>query len=308
MGTEQDKAAAFASRLWENPSLSGLSPLQKEEQIYQFLETNSAVLEPTLSSHTFFPKLPWPHILVLLKDALTEISDKTLLSLIDETLGKNMNFTFVQRMPGENARIESAKSQLTDFVKRMSEKPNSRREMTGPLMGVGSGLVDRYMEKIFSRQRYVSFELRKVQRLKISADEIADMIKAAMLIRPYVRYISPELSFSPQQHLLVISPAFASKVLEELIKSVSLMPEFVLRSAVNSMLSFQDNPHTEGTARLATLFSHRSKYLKPGMTVDRGAESSDKSWFSIARKNYKIYGFDLDMLVELQSIAAENGW
>jgi len=308
MGTEQDKASAFVTRLWENPSLSGLSPLQKEEQLYQFLEANSAVLEPTLSSPAFFPKLPWPRILVLLKTALTEVSDRTLLSLIDETLKNNMNFGFVQHMSSKSTRTESAKSQLTDFVKRMSGKPSSRRELTGPLMGVSSGLVDKYMEEIFSRQKYVSFELRKVQRLKINTDEIANMIKAAMLIRPYVRYFSSESSFSSQQHLLVISPAFASKVLEELMKSISLIPEPVLQSAVSSMLSFQDNPHIKGTARLATLFSHRSKYLRPGMTVDKGAETSDKSWFSIARKNYKIHGFDLDMLVELQSIAAENGW
>jgi len=308
MGIEQDKAATFVVRLWDNPSLSGLSPLQKEEQLCQFLETNSAVLEPTLSSPSFFPRLPWPRILGLLKSALTEISDKTLPSLIGETLESSMKFTFVQHMLRDNVRVESAKSQLANFVKQMSEKPNSRKELTGPLMGVGSGLVDRYVEKIFSRQRYVGFELRKVQRLKIGTDEIADMIKATMLIRPSARYFSPESSLSSRQQLLIISPAFASKVLEELMKSVSLMPESVLQSAVNSMLSFQDNPHTEGTARLAALFSHRSKYLKPGMTVDRGAESSDKSWFSIARKNYKIYGFDLDMLVELQSIAAENGW
>ena len=42
--------------------------------------------------------------------------------------------------------------------------------------------------------------------------------------------------------------------------------------------------------------------------VDRGAESPDKSWFSIARRNYKFYGFDIKMLDELYKTAAENGW
>jgi len=308
MGNEQEKAAAFVVRLWENPSLLGLSPLQKEEQLCQFLEANSSVLEPTLRSPEFFPKLPWSKILSLLEKTLTEISDKTLQSIISEILGKSMKFTFVEHMPRGRVSVESVKSQLDDFLKRMSKKANSRREMTGPLMAVESGLIDRYVEKIFSRQKYVSFELRKVQRLKINANEIADMVKAAMLIRPSVRYFSPESSLASREHLLFISPSFASKVLEELTASVNLMPEPVLRSAVNSMLPFQDNPHTEGTARLAALFSHRSRYLKPEITVDRGSESSDKSWFSVARKNYKIYGFDLDMLVELQSIAAENGW
>ena len=44
------------------------------------------------------------------------------------------------------------------------------------------------------------------------------------------------------------------------------------------------------------------------MKIDRGAETSDKSWFNVARRNYKFYGYDLDMLVELHSISAENGW
>ena len=86
------------------------------------------------------------------------------------------------------------------------------------------------------------------------------------------------------------------------------MPDTVIRCGINSALSFQDNPYLESTSRLAAVFSHRCRNLRPGMKIDRGAETSDKSWFSVARKNYKFYGFDLDMLVELHGIAAENGW
>jgi hypothetical protein len=42
--------------------------------------------------------------------------------------------------------------------------------------------------------------------------------------------------------------------------------------------------------------------------VDRGANGPDSSWFSVARRNYKYYGFDIKMLDELYRIAADNGW
>jgi hypothetical protein len=52
----------------------------------------------------------------------------------------------------------------------------------------------------------------------------------------------------------------------------------------------------------------RCKHYKPYTKVDRGAETPDKSWFNIARRNYKYYGFDIKMLDEFYKIAAENNW
>jgi len=309
MSAEQQKAAAFVGRLWNNPSLAGLSPLQKEEQLQQFLEVNGPTLKPTLSSPSFFPNLPWPRIREFLNQALADYANEALAPLYEAILEKKVNFSFIQHLSHQSAMPSSVQAQLGEFMKKMSTHPTARKELTGPLMGVGTDVVDLYIERIFQRQKYVSFEIRKVQRLKISPNEVADLVKTTMLIRPSIQmFSSAEQSPSSGRNLLLISSAFASKVIEEAKKSLSLMPESVVKSGVNSALSFQDNPYMESTARLAAIFSHRCRNLKPGMKVDRGAESSDKSWFSVARKNYKFYGFDLDMLVELHGIAAENGW
>ena len=309
MSVEQEKAATFVGRLWENPSLSGLSPLQKEEQLLQFLEINGKTLQPTLASGALFPDMSWPRILELLKSALSNFTNKALSPLYEAILEKKMDFTFTQHLPHRSATPAAVKAEMAQFLKTLSGQTNSRKELTGPLMGVGTGVIDRYMEKIFQRQKYISFELRKVQRLKISTNEVTDLVKATMLIRPSVQFFSPGgQPSSSGRNLILISSAFANKVTVEAAKSLTLMPEAVVKAGVNSSLSFQDNPYMESTARLAAVFSHRCRNLKPGMKVDRGAESSDKSWFSVARKNYKFYGFDLDMLVELHGIAAENGW
>lgn len=309
MSIEQEKAAAFVGRLWENPSLKGLSPLQKEEQLLQFLEINSQTLGPTLNSGAFFPDLPWPRVLELLRKSLSDYANKALAPLYEAILDRNMDFSFTQHMAHRSAAPSAVKTQLGAFLKALSARPGSRKELTGPLMGLGTGMVDRYMENIFQRQKYISFELRKVQRLKISSNEVTDLVKATLLIRPAVQYFSPGgQPAASNRNLVLISPAYAAKVTEAASKSLNLMPEPVIKAGVNSSLSFLDNPYMESTARLAAIFSHRCRNLKPGMKVDRGAESSDKSWFNVARKNYKFYGFDLDMLVELHGIAAENGW
>ncbi len=304
MGIEQDKAEIFVGRLWNNPSLAGLSPLQKEEQLLQFLEINSGTLLPTLNSPAFFPDYSWSRIFELLKQSLSDFANKSLSPLYEAILDKKMDFSFTVHMAHRSSSPSAVKNQLGGFLNTLSGRMNSRKELAGPLMGVGTGLIDQYMEKIFQRQKYISFELRKVQRLKMSSNEVTDLVKATMLIRPSVQFFSP----GGGRNLRLVSPAFAGKVAAEAGKSLSFMPYAVVKAGVNSALSFQDNPYMESTARLAAVFSHRCRNMKPGIKVDRGAESSDKSWFNVARKNYKFYGFDLDMLVELHGIAAENGW
>ncbi len=304
----REKAAVFVQRLWENPALGMLPPLQKEAQLRQFLEVNAGALKPTLSSPAFFPGQSWPEILRLLHGELVRKANAELEAMSQTVLEKNVGFSFVQHLARQGASLASVQTQMEGFLRTLSGKALSRKELGAPLLGVGMGLVDRYMEQVYKRQKYINFELRKVQRLKISSNEVTDLVKVSMLIRPVVRYFSQGSANEAAGGALLVSPAFAEKVAVEAARMLNLMPEGVIKAGVNSSLSFLENPYVEGTARLAAVFAHRCRNLKPGMKAGRGAESSDKSWFSVARKNYKFYGFDLDLLVELHGIAAENGW
>jgi len=77
---------------------------------------------------------------------------------------------------------------------------------------------------------------------------------------------------------------------------------------VHANMSFVEHPSVEATARLASVFSARARGYQPNQRVDRGADTPDKSWFSVARRNYKFYGFDVKILDELYSVAAELLW
>ena len=82
----------------------------------------------------------------------------------------------------------------------------------------------------------------------------------------------------------------------------------MLKSAVDANVSFNEHHVLEATARLSAIFSARARNYQPDLKVDRGADSPDKSWLNVARRNYKFYGFDVKMLDELYKIAAENMW
>jgi hypothetical protein len=73
-------------------------------------------------------------------------------------------------------------------------------------------------------------------------------------------------------------------------------------------LAFPDTTNVEAISRIAFILALRGRSLTPSLVVDRGADTPDKSWFNVNRKNAKWHGLDARMLDELYTIAAENGW
>jgi hypothetical protein len=140
-------------------------------------------------------------------------------------------------------------------------------------------------------------------------DQIKHMIHASLLLRPIVHILS--VGPATGQHESTtgsIQAQYADKVVEAAKKVLKTLPEEVLKSAVNSNVSFFENKFIEATARLTALFAARCRIYNPTVKVDRGADTPDKSWFSIARRNFKFYGYDVKMIDEFYKIAAENGW
>ena len=101
---------------------------------------------------------------------------------------------------------------------------------------------------------------------------------------------------------------FIEKMLAVLRQRIPALPDQVLRSALYSNGSFLEYRSMEATARLSSIFSSMCRNHRPNMKIDRGADTADKSWISIARRNYKFYGLDVKMLDEFYKTAAENGW
>ncbi len=307
MAKEHDRARTFVSRLLANPALGPLTPLQREEQIIQFLHVNAAALAPTLSTPGFFPGASWSQSLSLLLSALVEEVDVTLMPRLEEILAR-MQFGFVALLRPQSSGGERVRDQIREYLRGVLRRMDARRVMTGPLAAVSYGFVDRYCDQMWARKGYSHFELTKVQRLRLGREEIKAMIEATLLLKPIVCSGSSATAGLAEHASGVVQAQYAERVVAAAREALSLAPEELIRSAANASVSFQENRYIEATARMAAILSWRCRSYQPNMRADRGADSPDKSWLSVARRNYRFYGFDVKMIDELYSIAAENGW
>jgi hypothetical protein len=140
-------------------------------------------------------------------------------------------------------------------------------------------------------------------------EEVQALTEATLLLKPIITLAaSGNQTATNEQASGTIQNQYAEKVVIAAQKAMPRVPGDLVKSAVGASISFQDNRFVEATGRLSAIFAARCRNYQPNIRVDRGADSPDKSWLSIARRNYKFYGFDIKMLDELYSIAAENGW
>ncbi len=307
MSSDIEKAQSFVSRLLQNPALRDFTPLQREEQLIQFLHVNSAQLAPTLSSQQFFPGKNWNQIFSILLEALYGLVNEELLPEIEQSI-TGINYTFLQFLRQQQADDTLVKGQISKLVTGLMQKPDARRGFTGAFSALRFHSVDRYLDEAFARKTYIHFELTKVQRLRMGRDEIKSFVELTLLLKPVINLISSSAPTQQERTTGMVQSQFADKVFSLVKKQIKILPEQVIKSAVDASLSFNENRFIEATSRLAAVFSARSRNYQPNMRVDRGADSPDKSWFSIARRNYKFYGFDIKLLDELYKTAAENNW
>lgn len=308
MSTEEQKSEAFVGRLLDNPAIAKYTPLQKEEQILQFLQANSGQLAPTLQSSKFFPGFSWNQVLSLLITTLTGKIDDQMARTTDQVIDRMINWDFVSFSGRASADVERCKQEVRTVLSELLERPEGRRALTGPYAAVYFGSPRRYLEHVYSRKSYVHFELTKVQRLRMGKDQVKGLVDVTTLLKPSMYVLSSPGEHSGVQGSGLIQPSFAENAISALRKRFPSIPEQAVAGGVHANMSFLEHSFVEATSRLASVFAIRARHYCPGMKVDRGADTPDKSWLSIARRNYKFYGFDVKMVDELYSIAAENMW
>ena len=242
----------------------------------------------------------------MLVAALQELINRDLVAALSDAANR-IDFGFVSFLADGRPQSANVAEVLQNLQVKLLEKPDARRALNGPLAAIRYNMTDRYVEEAFNRREYIHFELVKVQKLRMSKEEIKSLIKTSLLLRNAIHYLGAGHNGSGEGSG-VVQADFAGKVTDVLSQQLRGIPATLIRSAVNSNISFLENPKMETTARLASIFAVRCHNYRPMIKVDRGADTPDKSWFSIARRNYRFYGFDVKMLDELYKMSGENGW
>lgn len=308
IGIESEKAHSFVQHLYANPSLQQYTPLQREDQIAQFLNQNSSTLLPTLSSSQFFPGYSWDKILQMVFTLVRERTNELFSADIRELLSRRINFDFLRAYGISSVNYDQVQEQLLTVVNEMMRYPRARQSLSGSHVAILYSIFSRYVRTSFSLKRYIHFEFTKVQKLPLSADQLSDMLKVVLLLMPIVWVFVEQEESSMHITSGNVSDSALTKALDYLVQTVNLLPESILKSAVYGSVSFAENNQIDATSRAAAIFSARCRNYHPSIKIDRGAESADKSWFYIAKRNYKFYGFDAKMLEEFYGIASEEKW
>ena len=309
MSIGSEKANSFINHLYENPSLQQYTPLQREEQIIQFLEKNQHTLSPTLSSNDFFPGYGWNRIMEMLVSTLQERTNAHFLSDLKELITQSINYGFLRDYGMESVNYDVVQSQIEQLLVKLLQNSGSRRLINGSYNSVFHGMPSRYVTVSFNRKSYLYFEFTKVQHLKIPSDQICDLVKITTLLMPSI-WIGDHTGVMVNNSgvPMEVDPPWIERAFERAHSEIGSIPKDILRCALRANLSFTDHSDIEATSRLSAIFVARARYFNPNVAIDRGADTPDKSWFNTARRNHKYYGYDSRMLEELYSISSDNHW
>ena len=302
----REKAKQFITRLMSNPALQGMAPLKKEQQIRYFLKVNESQLLPTLSSPAFFPGKTPGEIYKILESALRGMTGELLNPRIRQFFSSGLRpAALVSAVGDPGLDVTRLRETLWKLFTLILDSKEGREALVPALTLIDSPIFDRYVPQIIQRQKYISFEIRMVQRFKEVQENIIDYLKLIVLLKPIVYTF---LSNTGELVNGCISVPYCNVIANQLSRKYPSLPEPILKGIIQANVSFLDERNLPATSRLAGIFTQRAMHWNPAQKIDRGAETSDKSWFSITRKNYRYYGYDLDMLLELYNIASELGW
>lgn len=304
----------FVTYLLENPNIKNEPVLIGENLVFNFIVRNLNQLEKTLTSPQFFPELKWD---IILKELILEIQDRILTIIMPEIQNyvNSIDFKVINKISeGDAIGIEYLKQNMITFLNSVLTNKDFRFNFNSVLNIFKYKILEKYIPAIFQRREFIYNELVKVQRLNLTDIEYINFLKIILLIKNtgYIKLKFDEagdkiniIEASKSKKLLEI---FLKKAVENLKKDLAGFPEKALVIGLKSNLKEEQTELTDAAARFVYILTARFHNYKPYDRIDRGAETPDKSWFNIARKNAELYGYNKRMLEELYRIAGENNW
>ena len=311
MNVHADRMNEFVLKLWVQPVLSHANVIQKENHILAFIKDNRLQLQEAFARPDFFPGLPWDEALRLLLTILTDLIRGELIPLFDKVFQKIAISTVIGKFNADHSmNIERFQNLAQEIIKT---KP-ARDAFYSSLVVIRENFYGRYMPLIIKRRKVIYNECVRRSRLNASTELFPDYVSLATLFRPFFWHRFSEGNGGGEHSLSEISEdrnSFEKTFLglkEHLAKNAGFVPEEIFRDGVESCLHSGEISDIPGVARLISIFVARVEDYNPVQKVDKGAETPDKSWFNIHRRNAKYYGFDFNFMDELYQIASEEGW
>ena len=306
------KMKEFVDKLWANPAIQNVPLGKKENQILGFIRENQLNLVTAFQQPQFFPDLSWDETVRLLLSELTDTIISAYRDRLDMILQRAQHAELREYFKSEGG-LDFEADRLRDFIIGLMRTKQMRDEFIPVIEAIAGDLFTRYVRQAMERRKLIYIDLVRRDRLDLDPLSIPDLISMATLFRPlaFYRFDSGPMRGSTPMDLMSNARSFKTAMdgLQGILsESVGQIPERLLSMGIDSNRSATDFPDMPGISRLIKILVSRAADWDPNQKQDRGAESPDKSWFSINRRTARYNGFDGKFLEELYQIAGEEGW
>lgn len=310
------KLQKFINHLLSSSGIKNENIIAGEGMIYNFVAQNRDQLKITFSSKAYFPHMqPDDSLKALLAELYEKVSIEILTPVyrfIDEA-----NFEFLGSLPdAQKFPLQYSRDSIRQFLTGLFKNREARMNFMSVYNMFQFGIIEKYIAESFKRRDYLYNELVRVQKTYLEADDYITYLKLMLILKNsvYIRVALPDTG-PDKKYNITDSIKMPGRLLQyidilekEVRKSVPVVNERTIHFAVKSNLNDSMTELEEASSRFLYILSARFHNYKPMAKIDRGAESPDKSWFAVAKKNAKLFGFDKMMLEELYRIAGDNNW
>jgi len=318
MDENTSKINGFINHLLQNENIKNEPIVIAETFIINFISKNINVLKQNLASPQFFPDTPVDETLRLILSTLREKVIKEIKPELIKHISR-INFTVLNAISGsEPIGQDFLKEKFKQFIDVILTHKEVRFYSNAVINILNYNALEKYITKIFERREFIYNELVKVQKNNLKADQYIDYLKILLLIKntAYIKFPFSSGADSKNVNLSDIQKIHNPKTLDtfftlvesNIAQSLPGVNKTVLRMALKANCPTEQTKLEEASARFLYALAGRFQEYKHFDKIDRGAETPDKSWFNIAKKNTESHGYNQPLIEELYKIAADNGW
>ncbi len=314
--SDVNKVNDFVEHLLSSPGIKSEHLLAGEGIIVNFIEQNMPRLKVTFKKNQFFPYLELNQVLELILENLYSRVSGVVLPVINQFVN-NTDFTFMDKFSDIGTVSDKfRRERLHDFVQMIFSNRDSRFNMISTINIFKYSVLEKYMGEIFKNRDYLYDELTRVQKITPDSSEYIILLKTMFLIRNIVYTKLPLNPSNPEIKICIndigenrdIILSYTNSILKYMIPLLPGIPEKFIRLSVQSAFRADLLEQDESLSKLVFILNSRFQNYKHIGKTDRGAESSDKSWFCLAGKNAAHFGYDRQILDALYLIAGDNNW
>jgi len=314
--TDVNKVNDFVDHLLSNPGIKAEPLLIGEGMIMNFIVQNLPQLKITFKNSQFFPHLEWNQVLELIFENLYGRVSGIVLPVINQFID-NADFSFLDKLSNSGTVADKfRREKLYEFVQMIFKNRDSRFNINSTINIFNYEILEKYTGEIFKRRDSLHNELVRVQKTNLDSAEYIVFFKIMLLIRNIV-FMRLQLNPSNPDARMSINDiaknkknlqSYTESIVKYIIPLLPGFPEKLIRLAVKSNFSNDILEQDEAASKLIYILCARFQNYKHIVKIERGAESPDKSWLGIAKKNADHFGYDKRMLDALYLIAGDNNW